>query len=339
MDVKKNNITVNDLAKAIGTSASTVSRALNDHPKISQAMKEKVRNMALKMGYTQGQLPILQKNMNTNRISIVVPALTQTKYAILVESARKILEESGFECLLLCTSESEAKEKKHINYLNQLNIAGVIGSLTYENKNPKHYVQLAQTKPLVLFDRISFEMPCNKIMIDHFQAGFRAVQHLLNIGSKNIAHIGGNINCPLTKQIATGYKTALRNGGLKTNPKFELFSDHLTDDVIKAAELIYNQKERPDAILIDDILASQKLISMLQTRKIKIPDDVAIVAIGDEKDYSYYSPSITTIQLPYAKVGKKAAEVLLDQINGKGNKSPELFVEPFNLNIRNSTLR
>ena len=100
---------------------------------------------------------------------------------------------------------------------------------------------------------------------------------------------------------------------------------------------------RPDNIastLVDDVQAAQKLISILQARKISIPKDVAVIAIGDEKDYSYYSPSITTIQMPYTKVGTKAANILMRQIENPSSESTdEIIVEPFDLKIRNSTLK
>jgi len=162
----------------------------------------------------------------------------------------------------------------------------------------------------------------------------------LNNNCKRIAHIGGNINCPLIKQIATGYKTAIKKGGVVFNSNFEIFSDQLNNDVMKAAELIYSQKERPDAILVDDVQAAQKLITFLQTRKIKIPDDVSVIAIGDEQDYSFYSPSITTVQFRYSAVGKRAARMLLQQIqNTNLHTDDEIIIEPFDLKIRNSTLK
>ena len=340
MTNSKSNVTLSDLAKALGTSPSTVSRALKDHPKISKATKEMVKEMALSMGYVNSVQATIQQNFNNKTIGIIVPSLTLTKYSILIESARQIIEKEGYSMIVACSSESKEQEKNNLQLFESLNLQGIIASLTYEDKNPEYLSKLIKQKPVVLFDRISFELTCNKVMIDHFQVGFRAVQHLLNIGCKRIAHLGGNINCPLTKQIATGYKTGLRNGGIKLESKFEVFSDYLLDDMIKATEIIYSQIEKPDAILVDDILAAQKLISILQTRKINIPEDVAIIAIGDEKDYSYYSPSITTIQLPYSKVGKKAATILFDQINNKNRTlNSEITVEPFHLNIRNSTLR
>ena len=99
-------------------------------------------------------------------------------------------------------------------------------------------------------------------------------------------------------------------------------------------------KEKPDAIVVDDMYAAQKMVSVMLTRKISIPDDIAIVAIGDERDYSYYSPSITTIQMPYEKMGRKAASIMLDQLSPESKVSQtETVVIPFEMNIRNSTLK
>jgi LacI family transcriptional regulator len=337
---KKENTTVHDIAKHLNISASTVSRALNDHPKISQATKNKVKEVALLLGYVQNVSTALRQELIGKTAGIIVPDLTQLKYTLMVESCRTALEAEGYQVIVCCTSDSTLKEKKVLKLLENLEVDGVIASLSVEKKNLEYFQTFAEKKPLILFDRISFDIPCNKVIIDHFQAGFRAVQHLLNIGCKKIAHIGGNINCPLTKQIAAGYKSAARNNGAVAGPKFELFSDILYEDVIKIVNMIFSGKEKPDALLIDDILSAQKLVSVLITRRVEIPDDVAIVAIGDERDYSYYSPSITTIQLPYQKMGAKAAELLLKKLN-ENDKSinTETVVVPFNLNIRNSTLR
>ncbi len=340
MEGKKSKITIKDLAIALNTSTSTVSRALKNHPKISEEMKVKVRDVAVKMGYINSIQAAIQQNFNNKIIGIIIPSLQQTKYSIIIESAREVFENSGYKVVVSCTSESSILEEQTLHMFENLNVEGVIASLTFENRNPTYFDIFTQHKPLVLFDRISFDFPCDKIMIDHFQASFRAVQHLLNNGCNTIAHMGGNIKCPLSKQISTGYKTAIKKSEKKLNPKLEIFSDHLLEDIVKATEIVFSQKEKPDAILVDDVLAAQKLISILHTQKIRVPEDVSIIAISDEKDYSYYSPSITTIQLPYSKVGISAAKKLIEKIdNNKTENNNEIIVEPFYLNIRNSTLK
>jgi LacI family transcriptional regulator len=340
MRVKKENVTISDLAKALGTSASTVSRALNDHPKISQATKERVKKVALSMGYVHSIKAAIQNNFSSNTIGIIVPSFSQKKYNILVESARKVLESAGYNVIISCTSEQSRQDENLVQLFKSLNLLGIIGSFNFKEKNPAYLQSFLKEKPLVLFDRISFELQCGKVMIDHFQAGFRAVQHLLNNGCRSIAHLGGNINCPLIKQISTGYKTAMRNGGIAVNKKLEVFSDFLLEDVLKATEIIFFQKEKPDGILVDDILSAQKLISILQNRKIRVPEDVAVIAISDECDYSYFTPSITTIQFSYSDLGQKAASILLKQLSDESYiPNNEVIVEPFNLNIRNSTLK
>jgi len=340
MRVKKENVTISDLAKALGTSASTVSRALNDHPKISQATKDKVKKIALSMGYVHSIKAAIQSNFSSNTIGIIVPSFSQKKYNILIESAREVLEAAGYNVVISCSSEQPEQDENLVQLFSSLNFLGIIGSFNFKDKNPSYLQSFVKEKPLVLFDKISFELQCGKVMIDHFQAGFRAVQHLLNNGCRNIAHLGGNINCQLTKQISTGYKTAVRNGGMQINKKMEVFSDFLLEDVLKATEIIFSQKDKPDGILVDDILSAQKLISILQNRKIRIPEDVAVIAISDEDDYSYFTPSITTIQFPYSVLGQKAASILLKQISKEDyTQDNEVIVEPFNLNIRNSSLK
>lgn len=340
MKGKKGNTTVHDIARKLKVSASTVSRALNNHPKISEATKSKVKEMALSLGYAQNISSALRHDLIGKTVGIVIPSLNQSKYALMVESCRKMLEEKGFQVLVCCTSDQSEKEKDIVKLLSNLDVDGICLSLSAESKDLKYIRSLAISRPLVLFDRISFDVACNKVMIDHFQAGFRAVQHLLNIGCRKIAHIGGNLNCLLTKQISAGYKTATRNSGLSLNPKMELFSDYLYDDVVKAVDMLLKLKENPDAIIVDDIMATQKLVSVLLTRQVKIPEEIAIVAIGDDRDYSYYSPSITTIKLPYRKMGKEAAVLLLSELEkNKINKDHQTTVVPFDLNIRNSTLR
>lgn len=340
MRTKKGNTTVHDIARKLSVSASTVSRALNNHPKISDATKTRVKEAALEMGYAQSISLALRNDLIGKTIGIVVPSLNKPKYSIMVESARRFFESKGFQVLVCFTSDSLEQEKNTIRLFDNLNLDGVLASLSISSKDPDYYQSLAKRKPLVLFDRISFNIPCQRVMIDHFQAGYRAVQHLLNIGCRKIAHVGGDYNCLLTKQISTGYKTAIRNGGIELNTKLELFSDQIYEDVYKAVEILFKTKNQPDAIIVDDIRAAQKLVSFLVTRQVAIPNQVAILAIGDEQDYSYYSPSITTIQMPYIKMGKDAAGLLLNEIEKTSSISePETTVIPFNLNIKNSTLK
>lgn len=339
MRTKKGNTTVHDIARELNVSASTVSRALNNHPKISEATKSRVKEAALEMGYAQSVSSALRSDLIGKTIGIILPGLHLPKYALMVESARRVFENKGFQVLVCCTSDDAEQEKSILRLFENLNIDGILASLSIANKSHELYKNWVNAKPLVLFDRINFNVNCQRVMVDHFQVGFRAVQHLLNIGCRKIAHIGGDPKCLLTKQISTGYKTAVRNGGIDLDPKLELFSDQIYEDVYRAVEILFKVKNQPDAIIVDDIKAAQKLVSFLVTRQVSIPDQLAIIAIGDELDYSYYSPSITTIQLPYRQLGSEAANMLLESIEMGVKKETETKVVPFNLNIRNSTLK
>jgi DNA-binding LacI/PurR family transcriptional regulator len=340
MKKKSSNPTIYDIAKALRISSSTVSRALNGNSRISQDTIRKVKQKALELGYAQSVSSSIREDILGKSIGILVPALDSTKYSILVESCRKVMEEAGYHVLICCSSGQVGQEVKVLSLFDNLNVEGVVMSLASSRNEIEHVKSFAARRPLVLFDKVSFDIPSKRLMIDHFQAGFRAVQHFLNIGCSEIAHFGGHISCQLTRQVSSGYKTGLRNAGIKVNPALELFSDFLFEDVIRGVEILFNQDKVPDAILVDDILAAQKMVSVLNTRKVKIPDEVAIIALGDEKDYSYFSPSITTIQMPYKQLGVSSANALVDALSdGKMVTDDETAVESFNMIIRNSTLK
>jgi len=155
MKVKKGNTTVYDIAHKLKISASTVSRALNNHPKISEATKSKVKEMALEMGYAQTVSAALRSDIIGKTIGIVVPSIHKIKYGVMVESARKLLEKNGFQTLVCCTSDQIEQEKNIIRLFENLKLDGVLASLSLSSKDPDYFVALAHHKPLVLFDRIS----------------------------------------------------------------------------------------------------------------------------------------------------------------------------------------
>lgn len=336
--MRRNNVTVHDIAKKLGISPSTVSRALNNHPKISSETKSRVKEVALSMGYALTVSNTLKREILGNTVGIIVPSLESAKYASMVESCRKELEQAGYQPIILCSSDQPEQEEKIINLLENIDAFGIVASISNNDASKEVFKKISEKKPTILFDNIDFDLNCGVVMIDHFQAGYRSVKHLIHSGCKKIAHFGGDYDNLLTKQISVGYKTALRNAGISNEVDLEYFSKSLTQDMPAMLERLLSKECFIDAILVDDITAAQKLSSIIEARNIKVTDKLSIVAIGEEREYSMYSSSLTTVQLPYSTMGTNAAKMLIARINKK-DTSTRTEIIPFKLNVRNSSLR
>ena len=338
MNHKNTGVTVTDIANKTGFSQSTISRALNNSPKISEETKIIIREAALKIGYVNRVQETIRKNFNSHTIGFIVPSLVVEKYSILIESATDILEKKGYNVIISCSSGSSEKEQRIFQSFDLLNIQGIIGYLTCEKSINALLHKYSKKIPIVLFDHLNSKLPCDKISIDHFQIGYRACKYLLKNGRKRIAHLGGDKNGLLQHQISLGYRTAIKNSGLQIDDKLEFFSPTLIDDVTDFVDILINKERLPDAILVDEVLVSQKLISILEKKGLHIPDDISVMSICSKTIYSNCVFPISTITLPYNEVGKKAACMLLEQLNDEGRvHKDEVIVEPFLFSIRDST--
>ena len=182
--------TLKDIAKELNTSITTVSRALKNHRGISEGMREKVITLAKEIDYHPNPNALSLLQSRTYTIGVIVPEIAHNFYSIVMEGIEDAATEAGYNVLFCMSKESAEREKNVLNTLVRNRVDGLLIAISKETVEFDHFEALFNREiPIVFFDRHCPDIPASKVLVDDYNGAFKAVEHLLSIGCKKIAHI------------------------------------------------------------------------------------------------------------------------------------------------------
>ena len=334
---KKGEITINDIAKALNIAASTVSRALNDSAKISDKTKQKVRQAAQEMGYELNLVASSLSKNKTNLIGVILPKLSSQFFAKALSGIEEVAQIAGYKIIICQTNESYLQEMEMTKVMNSARVDGVIACLSMETQNVDHFnVFLRKEVPVAMFDRVNFNVPGPKVVVDNYEGAYKATEHLINVGCKRIAHLGGPQNCKVFEDRAKGFSDALKHHDLPLLPQFLLASDLTEKDARDAMQLWMGLDQKPDAIFTGSATTGLIITSIAKNYGVKIPEELSIISFGNEPCNEFMVPSLSAVDMPGLDMGKAVAAHLIESIETKSTDSP-LVLKPIQLLIRNSS--
>jgi DNA-binding LacI/PurR family transcriptional regulator len=336
----KNNMkhtTIIDIAKILGISPSTVSRALNDHPDINVKTKEKVRKTAKKLLYFPNTIAQSLKNNRTTTIGVMVPEIKHDFFSSAISGIEDIAYHSGYTIIVCQSNESYEREVLNTSVLMRQRIAGVIVSISQNTKSSEHFQDLLRRKiPLVFFDRVCDDIETSKVMIDDYKSAFDAVIYLINKGYKKIAHFAGPPGVGVYEKRLKGYVDAIRKNKIPFIDGLLLHTGLHTKDGYESMDLLFKSKLIPDAIFTVNDPVALGACKRIKEAGLKIPNDIAAIGFSNNVITSVVDPSLTTIdQFPF-EMGRKAAELLIQTIENKLMK-PKTIIMDTKLIVREST--
>ncbi len=333
------NITILDIAKKLKISASTVSRALNDHPDIKQSTKDQVKNLAKKLNYSPNPIARSLKSNKTNVIGVIVPEIEHDFFSSAISGIEEVAYHSGYTILVCQSNESYEREIVNTNALMNQRVAGLIVSISQSTKNGNHFQELINRSiPIVFFDRICNDVSANKVVIDDAKSAFNAVSHLIERGRKKIAHFAGPKELKICEQRLKGYKNALKKAKIPLLKELIRYGDLHEDNGYKSMDLLLKEKIIPDAIFAVNDPVAIGAYQRIKEAGLKIPKDIAIVGFSNNKITALVDPPLTTIDQPSFDMGKKAIEILIGMIeNKKNNGEIKTVVLDTKLVVRGST--
>jgi LacI family transcriptional regulator len=331
--------TITDIAKKLGISPSTVSRALSDHPDISPKTKKQVQKIAKELNFTPNPIAQSLKNNRTSTIGIIVPEIKHDFFSSAISGIEEVAYQSGYTIILCQSNESFEREVINTNMLMHHRVAGVIVSISQNTKRGDHFRDLIERGiPLVFFDRACEEVKASKVVIDDAKCAYDAVSYLIKKGYKRIAHFAGPIGLEICKKRLNGYKEALKNAKLHFEESLIQYGGLHEQDGYNSMEFLLKKKLIPDAIFAVNDPVAIGAFQRIKESHLKIPKDIAIIGFSNNKITTLVDPPLTTVNQPSFEMGKKAAEILIGQIENK-NKSlaPKTIVLKAELIIRGST--
>lgn len=332
------HITINDLARRLNLSASTVSRALRDHPDISKKTKDRVRAIASKTNYQPNLIAQSLQNKRSNNIGVIVPEIRNTFFSTVISGIEDVAYEAGFTIMVCQSNDTFERETINTRALAANRVAGMLVSTSQETTDFSHLKNvIRQGLPIILFDRVVEELKVSKVIVDDFNGAYRAVTHLVETGRKRIAHLTGSNALYVGRKRREGYEAALRDHGLPIRPEYIVPVGYHEEDGRRGAEQLMKLDEMPDGLFaINDPVALGAFL-YLQDHQIRIPEQIGIVGFSDNPNASLVRPALTTVHQPAYEMGKTAATLLLEILSGKSPVQEKTVMLDTRLVIREST--
>ncbi|WP_430809341.1 MULTISPECIES: LacI family DNA-binding transcriptional regulator [unclassified Carboxylicivirga] len=336
---KKGEITINDIARELNIAPSTVSRALNDHPKISEATKVRVKSVAQDLGYELNRVASSLSKNKTNVIGVIIPHIGSQFFAKALSGIQEVAREKGYSVIISESNESVQQEVEMARVMNSARVDGLVCCLTMETKDVKHFSAFVKRGiPVAMFDRVNYAVPGPKVVVDNYEAGFEATEHLINLGCQRIAHLAGAPSSKIFEERAEGFKDALKKHDLSLLPQFLLASDLTEQDARDAVRLWFSLSERPDGIVAGSATTGLVIAAAAKSMGVELPRDLSIISLGNERCNEFVTPSLSAVDMPGYDMGKTAVSKLIDCIDS-GKNDASITLKPIQLLIRNSSFK
>ncbi|HEX2846559.1 MAG TPA: LacI family DNA-binding transcriptional regulator [Chitinophagaceae bacterium] len=314
-------VTIKDIAKALGLSTSTVSRALRDSYEISPETKKLVLDYAEKINYQPNPIALGLKERRTHSIGVIVAEIANSFFSQVIDGIESVAYSNGYNVIISQTRESYEREVSNLNYLTSRSIDGLIVSVSAETSDFSNFKELYERgMPIVFFDRIVPELNTHKVMVDSYRGAYDATVHLIKNGYKQIAALNSNSFLSITKDRLAGYLAALADHGLKEKEDLIKYCPHggsLPEEMEEAMEQLLSGKSRPDAILALSDKLTTGCLRTLKARKIKVPEEIALIGFSNSDLTELIDPPLSIIKQPAFEMGKLATNSLLQLIESK----------------------
>lgn len=336
----KKHTTIKDIAKKLGISTSTVSRALSDSWEIKKETRELVLKAAEELHYHPNPMAIGLVTKKSHTIGLCVPELVHSFFPRVIAGMQRTLSEAGYTILVTTSDESCEIEKKNLLLLKQNLVDGILISTTSDSyKNADLYEEiLGSGTPIVFFNRVCSKINAPKVIIDDTKMAFTAVEHLILQGCKKIIHLAGPNDMDLTRSRSEGFLCAMNKYGYPVDESSIINTGIFIEDGAREMERLICAGQKPDAIFaFNDPVA----IGAMKTAKkagFAIPHDMAFVGFSESKSALIVEPELTSVAQPLSQMGEAAAKCMLDKINGRNASNPTIILEA-QLNIRESSYR
>jgi LacI family transcriptional regulator len=337
----KKQATIQDIANELKITASTVSRALNDHSKIKKSTKELVWQKAKELHYQPNSIAASLRKGKANTIGMIVPRINRHFFSNVITGVESILNPNGYTLIICQSDETIEKERQNIKTLIANRVDGILISTSIETTQTIHLEKaLNMHIPLVMFDRVSDELEVNKVVNDDESGSYDLTRHLIDQGYKSIMWIGGPRTSSIYRNRFKGFQRALAENNIDSS-KMPLFEGK--NDLPAAKDFIsefVKVNKLPDAIFAASDMMALGVIQALNTAGKIIPDDVAVAGYSNEPFSAYISPKLTTVEQFSEEMGRAAAKLLLEEINAVDEEIiPRKIILMPKLIVRESTVK
>lgn len=335
---KQHRTSLKDLARELGVSIATVSRALRSSPEIGKDMQQRVKDLAKKLNYRPNPFAQSLRKEAPKVIGVVVPNLVTHYYAAVLDGIEDEARRAGYSVISANSHESFEDEAHAVDNFVSLHVEGIIACLSQNTTDYRHYEEIAEMGiPLVFFGRTCLTDQFSSVKANGDEAAQRATQHLIDTGSRRIAFIGGPNHLDMVRRRKHGYLEALRENHLPIDRDLVVCDKIDYQIALHATEQLLLRENRPDAILAFNDIICFAAFTAIKNCGLRIPDDVALIGFTDDVHAAYVTPRMSAIEDQSHLMGVTACQLLLKNING----DPKVYKEivPQQLVIRETSAK
>ena len=336
---------ITDLAKTLGLSPSTISRALSNHDDVSEATKMRVRQLADELHYQPNQLAAALRRGRSNTLGVLVPHITghffpQVVHGIATEAAKQ-----GFNVMICQSNEDTRQEQKNIDLLMNSQVEGILVSLANSTHDFSHFEAVRQQNiPLVFFDREVEDFQgsnVSSVLFDDYHGAYQAVTHLIEQGCTRIAHFRGPLHLNIHKNRLQGYRDALTAHGLPVDDDLIVLCEMTPKGGSQAMRQLLKLARRPDAVFSANDLAAVGAMQLAKAHRLRVPKDIAFIGFSNELFTTLTEPMLSSVDQRCEQMGKTAVQLLQKMIKGgpKSQGPPRPIVLKPKLLVRESSQR
>lgn len=329
-------ITIRDIARELGISVSTVSRALQNHPDISERTKELVRECARKLNYKPN---IMASNLRTSKnttIGVVIPELNHHFFSSVLDGIEQAANEAGYNILICQTGEDVQKEIRSVHTLISSRVAGILVGVSKQTSNLQHLQEVLDNGiQLVLYDRPCPSLKCDQVVSDDYMGAFNAVEYLIQTGKRRVMYLSSSFQLEVSRRRYQGWRDALQRYHIPITDDMILECDTRSKAII-ATPGILQREERPEAIFCVNDDCAVGVLHVAQILGLKIPEELSICGFSNAPICRATQPMLTTVQQHGVEIGKRAMQRLLRRLNGD-DKIPQTEMIPTDLIVRETT--
>ena len=312
-------LTMKDIARELGISVSTVSRALKDSPRISEEKRRMVQQYAREHNFTPN---VLAESLRHSRvqpsrvIGVIVPEFTHYYFSSILTGIEEAAIVRGYYIMVALSNETYEREVRICEMFHRLKVCGVIVSQAKDTRRYNHFQKLLDSQiPIVFYDRICTGVNASRVVVDDYMGAFTAVQHLIETGCRRIAFYGSPMQLEISKNRFNGYKDALLKRGLPFDEHLVRICDNRQDAELITPDL-FDGDYYPDAFFAVNDDTAIGILYTVKRMGLRVPEDISICGFTNGQRAVACDPMLTTVEQRGKRVGEEAAEILIDKVEG-----------------------
>jgi LacI family transcriptional regulator/LacI family repressor for deo operon, udp, cdd, tsx, nupC, and nupG len=309
-----------DIARELGISVATVSRALKDSPRISEERRRMIQQFAREHNFYPNVIGAALRHarvMSSKIIGVIVPEFTHYYFSSILTGLEEAAMARGYYIMVALSNEEYEREVRICDMFLRLKVCGVIVSLAKDTKNYDHFQRLIDARiPIVFYDRICTGVNASRVVVDDYMGAFNAVKYLIDTGCRRIAYFGAPMQLEISKNRFNGYKDALLKAGLPFDERLTRICDNRQDAELITPDL-FDGDYYPDAFFAVNDDTAIGILYTVKRMGLRVPEDISICGFTNGQRAVACEPMLTTVEQRGKRVGEEAAEILIDKVEGQ----------------------